>query len=253
MTLSKNKIKQINALSIKKIRDEKHVFVAEGTKLVLELTTKFIPETIVATPEWLNEYKITAEEIICVPQDEIKKISQLKSTPPVVAVFKQTTNSYTITDIIRDKQLILILDTVQDPGNLGTIIRIADWFGIRHIFCSLETADVYNSKVIQSTMGALSRVAIHYTDLTELLGNLNSNKWPIYGTFLNGKSIYQAELTEFGAIVMGNEGKGISPNLEQYIQNKILIPSYPTDADTVESLNVAVATAITCAEFRRRV
>jgi len=146
--------------------------------------------------------------------------------------------------------LCLALDEVQDPGNLGTIIRIADWFGIEHIFCSQGTADVYNPKVVQATMGALARVHVHYVNLSELIDSLPDI--PVYGTFLDGTNIYEQELSQTGIIVMGNEGNGISPEVRKVINRRLYIPNYPANRPTSESLNVAVATAITCAEFRRR-
>ena len=138
----------------------------------------------------------------------------------------------------------------QDPGNLGTIVRLADWFGIRHIVCSPDTADLYNPKVVQATMGALARVKVYYTSLPDFLSQVDSSV--VYGTFLDGEDIYHTSLTKSGVIVMGNEGNGISAKLEPYIGKRLYIPNYPVGQPTSESLNVAVAAAITCAEFRRR-
>ena len=152
---------------------------------------------------------------------------------------------------ISDDTLYLALDGVQDPGNLGTIIRIADWFGITDIFCSNETADIYNPKVVQATMGSIARVKLHYTDLKKLIGSLPPD-YPIYGTLLDGTDIYKENLSAKGIIVMGNEGNGISPEIRKVINRKLLIPNYPIGRETAESLNVAIATAVTCAEFRRR-
>ena len=149
-------------------------------------------------------------------------------------------------------KLTLALDSVQDPGNLGTIIRIADWFGIETIICSHETADVYNPKVVQATMGSIARVKVIYTDLQNTLKHL-SESLPIYGTFLNGDNIYKSNLSNDGVIVMGNEGRGISKEVAKVITNRILIPNYPEGRKCADSLNVAIATAITCAEFRKRV
>jgi TrmH family RNA methyltransferase len=150
------------------------------------------------------------------------------------------------------ERLVLALDGVQDPGNLGTICRLADWFGIEDIICSAETADIFNPKAIQATMGAISRIRVHYTNLQDFLFQANRHSTPIYGTFLDGRNIYDRPLTPHGIIVMGNEGKGISREIETLVTDKLFIPSYPQDRPTTESLNVAVATAITCAEFRRR-
>jgi len=144
----------------------------------------------------------------------------------------------------------LALDGIQDPGNLGTIIRIADWFGIPDIICSHDTVEVYNPKVVQATMGALSRVRVHSLDLSECMKQVE--ELPVYGTFLDGVNIYKQPLTSYGLIVMGNEGNGITPAVEQYISQRLFIPNFPQGKPTSESLNVAVATAIVCGEFRRR-
>lgn len=253
MALSKNKIKYINSLSSKKCRDKEGLFTAEGTKLVLDLMSRFKAQTVVATKEWLEVHNPDAEERIAVDSaDEIKKISRLSTPAPVFVTFRRSADKIDAKEILMEKQLVLALDTVQDPGNLGTIIRIADWFGIKHVICSQNTADVYNPKVIQSTMGALARVNVHYTDLQDILPVFTSYGWPVYGTFLDGENIHKANLSTFGIIVMGNEGNGISGDTERLVSHKLLIPSYPPDAATVESLNVAAATAVTCAEFRRR-
>jgi TrmH family RNA methyltransferase len=148
--------------------------------------------------------------------------------------------------------LILTLDDVQDPGNLGTIIRIADWFGITDIFCSEHSADAFNSKTVQATMGALSRVRVHTVNLQDLL-KFCSGKLPVYGTFMNGENIYDKKLTPNGIIVMGNEGNGISPEIEKLVTDRMLIPNFPAGQATSESLNVGVATALVCGEFRRRI
>ena len=140
---------------------------------------------------------------------------------------------------------------MQDPGNLGTILRLADWFGIHHVVCSLHTADVFSPKVVQATMGSLARVRVHYLDPLEYLNELPAET-PVYGTFLDGKNIYDEQLTDKGIIVMGNEGKGISAALTDYITHRLYIPNYPIGTPTGESLNVAIATAVTCAEFRRQ-
>ena len=253
MNLSKNKIKYLNSLNLKKNRDKDKVFIAEGIKIVNDLLPYFNAKIIVSTQDWLNDKQPISEEIIPLDSiDEMKKISLLSSPSPVFAVFYQPEYELQLNELLTNKELILALDTVQDPGNLGTIIRIADWFGIKNILCSQNTVDVYNTKTIQSTMGALTRVKIHYVDLPSTLKQCIECNYPIYGTFLNGQSIYETELEKHGIIVMGNEGNGISNLIENLIDNKLLIPSYPKDSTTSESLNVAVATAIICSEFRRR-
>ena len=146
------------------------------------------------------------------------------------------------------KELTLALDGVQDPGNLGTIVRLADWFGIRHIFCSFDSADIYNPKSTQATMGALARVDVHYVDLPLALRSVEA---PVYGTFLDGQDIYTQDLSAHGVIVMGNEGRGISKAVAELVSHRLFVPPYPAQRPTVESLNVAIATAIVCAEFRR--
>jgi TrmH family RNA methyltransferase len=148
--------------------------------------------------------------------------------------------------------LILALDTIQDPGNLGTIVRVADWFGIEDIVCTNETADIFAPKAVQATMGAIARVRVHYTDLTHWLSQARSQGKPVYGTFLDGENIYGKALSDNGIIVMGNEGNGISASIAEEVTERLFIPPYPSDRETSESLNVAMATGIICAEFRRR-
>ena len=247
--LSKNKIKYIHSLELKKNRKKEGVFVAEGHKLVGDLLPHFHCRLILATNTWLEEHlDIQADEIIEITPEELVKASLLKTPQEVLAIFEQPQYNYT-TDVIKNS-LCLALDDIQDPGNLGTIIRLADWFGIEHIFCSQGTVDVYNSKVIQATMGALARVKVHYCNLPNLISSLKDV--PVYGTFLDGENIYNKPLSENGLIIMGNEGNGVSKEVSQLINNKLYIPNYPSGRTTSESLNVAIATAVVCAEFRRR-
>ena len=248
-TLSKNKIKYIHSLESKKVRKEENVFLAEGTKLVQDLIGYFECETIIATKKWIETHRdAQANEIIEVNKELLTKASLLKTPQEVLAVFKQPT--YKIDSTILNTKLCLALDNIQDPGNLGTIIRVADWFGIEDIFCSTTTVDVFNPKVVQATMGAIARVRIHYMALPDLIAN-NINV-PIFGTFLDGDNIYQEKLPNNGLIVMGNEGNGISEEIEQLVNKRLYIPNYPMTRDTSESLNVAIATSIVCAEFRRQ-
>ncbi len=247
--LSKNEIKFIQSLQQKKQRTESSCFVAEGNKLVHDLLPYMHCVKLIATREWLvNEKTIQADAIIEAGKDEIKKASNLPSPPDVLAIFRQPDYEVSSKDI-QDK-LTLALDCIQDPGNLGTIVRLADWFGIENIICSEDTADIYNPKTVQATMGALARVKVHYKNVNEwpdFFGGL-----PVYGTFLDGDNFYQTELTQSGIIVMGNEGKGIRSSLEELISHRLFIPNYPAGNPTSESLNVAIATAVVCAEFRRR-
>jgi TrmH family RNA methyltransferase len=248
--LSKSKIKLITSLAHKKYRDETGLFVAEGVKLISDLSTAFHCEWLLYTPHWENEVQqLQADEKIVVEEKEFHKISIQKSPQGMLALFRKKTPGK-ITATALSCQLSLALDDIQDPGNLGTIIRIADWFGIKHIFCSTATVDAFNPKTVQATMGALSRVELHYVNLPEFLSEMKDI--PVYGTFLDGTDLYTRDLTPNGIIVMGNEGNGISPEITQLVSDRLLIPNYPKDTATSESLNVAVATAIVCGEFRRR-
>ena len=246
--ISKNKIKYIRSLELKKNRNKEGKFVAEGFKVVDDLLALQPADLIVATGEWLWGKHFGAEtEVIEVTDEELKKVSFLQHPQQVLAVFRQATSGdYSI----NTSELSLALDGVQDPGNLGTIIRIADWFGITHIYCSQDTADVYNPKVVQATMGSIARVKVEYGDLLGLVESLPADV-PVYGTLLDGDNIYQQKLENRGLIVMGNEGKGISPALAKKVNHKLLIPNFPEGRATADSLNVAIATAITCSEFRR--
>ena len=249
--LSKNDIKNIKSLELKKFRDEKRLFVAEGHKLVGELLGVFKCVLLVATDEWLGSRKrIPAERIESVNADELKRASLLRSPQDVLGVFCMPDDHSTVKEAAA-KNLVLALDDVQDPGNLGTIMRIADWFGIKDIFCSKATADIFNPKAVQATMGAVARVKIHYTDLAKELSALPSSI-PVYGTFLEGDIIYDTQLSANGVIIMGNEGNGISKEVGKTVSRKLYIPNWPAGAATSESLNVAIATAIVCSEFRRR-
>ena len=251
--LSKAKIKLIQSLEQKKKRREERLFVAEGPKVVGDLMPYFSCRLLIAEASWLALHpEVSATEIIEVTNEELRKASFLKAPQEVLALFELPTYS-TPHDVV-NKELCLALDDVQDPGNLGTIIRVADWFGIRHIFCSIGTTDAFSPKTIQATMGAISRVQIHYVDLYNFLHHtrIESSSTPIYGTFLEGKNIYREALSPNGVIIMGNEGNGISSKVEEMVTNKLFIPNYPEGCATSESLNVAIATAITCAEFRRR-
>lgn len=246
--ISKNKIKYIRSLELKKNRNKEGKFVAEGFKVVDDLLALQPADLIVATQEWLHGKHLADQtEVIEVTEEELKKVSFLQHPQQVLAVFRQATSGdYSI----NTSELSLALDGVQDPGNLGTIIRIADWFGITHIYCSQDTADVYNPKVVQATMGSIARVKVEYGNLLALVESLPADV-PVYGTLLDGDNIYQQTLENRGLIVMGNEGKGISPALAKKVNHRLLIPNFPEGRATADSLNVAIATAITCSEFRR--
>lgn len=252
--LSKNKISLIKSLTQKKRRDELGLFVAEGPKVVSEFLHTWTARLIIATRQWLSENEENlcgaSAEIIETSEDDLRKASFLQHPQQVIAIMEKKTSSLDMTEL-RD-ELTIALDGVRDPGNLGTIIRIADWFGIGTIVCSKDSADAYNPKVVQATMGSLARVKIVYKDIAELINALPEG-FPVYGTLLDGDNIYKQELTRNGLIVMGNEGVGISEEVRRLVNRRLLIPSYPHGGATAESLNVGVATAIVCSEFRRNV
>lgn len=249
--LSKALLKLIKSLELKKNRKESGLFVAEGGKTVTDLLAlKFDTYKIIATGEWLATHRPECDvEIIEVTAEEMKRASFQRTPQGILAIFRQP--SHIMDPEMPTRELCLALDNVQDPGNLGTIIRIADWFGIENIYCSHGCADAYNPKVIQATMGAIGRVKIHYTDLPAMIGSIKE-KAPVFGTFLDGENIYDTELPGYGLVIMGNEGNGIGEECRRLIDKRILIPNYPAGRSTSESLNVSVATAIICSEFRRR-
>lgn len=251
--ISKNRQKLIRSLERKKGRLESGLFVAEGPKLVGELLmAQWQPLYVAATEEWWKanaHLRQKVEETDLVTEEELQRCSLQKTPQQVLSLFRIPADCQQLSDVASEG-LCLALDGVQDPGNLGTIVRLADWFGIQHIFCSPTTADIFSPKAIQATMGAISRVHVHYIDLIKELSLCQA---PIYGTHLDGENIYEKNLTQNGVIVMGNEGKGISPEVGALVNQRLFIPPYPADRTTVESLNVAIATAIVCAEFRRRV
>ena len=256
--LSKARIKLIHSLEHKKHRRQEGLFVAEGHKLVGELLSAgHHPAYVCHTPQWSVPVDLSFKANVgncpvdIITESELYSASLLQHPQQVLALFPIPQWQIPLPEA-GGKHLLLALDGVQDPGNLGTICRLADWFGIEDIICSQETADIFNPKATQATMGALSRVKVHYTDLAVFLQEASSLSVPIYGTFLDGKNIYERQLTPNGIIVMGNEGKGISHAIASLVSDRLFIPNYPQDRPTTESLNVAVATAITCAEFRRR-
>jgi TrmH family RNA methyltransferase len=249
--LSKNKIKYIRSLELKKFRNLHNVFVAEGNKLVADMMGAFECEWMLAKPSWMaTQGDIPAKELLVDGADEIGKVSFLTSPQDVIAIFRRPSCDLAQADA--SAQLVLALDGIQDPGNLGTIIRLAGWFGVEHIVCSPDSADAFSPKAVQSTMGALAHVKVHYAPLESYLASASARSIPLYGTFLKGESLYSHPLSPAGVIVMGNEGSGIRPELEALIRQRLFIPAYPASGATPESLNVATATAIVCAEFRRR-
>ena len=240
--ITRAEILDIKSLATKQGRDELGAFIAEGEKLVGEIRNSDLRiRKIYQTKPIFSEGELISAK-------EMERISQLKTANSVLAVVEQPRHS--LAKAQPAKNLVLALDRVQNPGNLGTIIRLADWFGISDIVCSEDTADCFNPKVVQATMGAILRVRVHYINLAEWLAKQSGVK--VYGTFLEGENIYSAGLDKSGVIVMGNEGQGISAEVANAVSHKLLIPPYPTDRCGSESLNVAVATAVICSEFRRR-
>lgn len=246
--ISNNEIKRVKALQQKKFRDETGLFTVEGEKMVDEA---------VASPFKVeNIYR--REDI---GEDAMKRISALSSPSPVLAVVRKPEDIYIdevskLTSLLSKGGLYLALDTIRDPGNLGTILRIADWFGIDAVFATKDTVDVFNPKVVQATMGAIFRVKMHYVDLPALSDVVLTAGGKIFGTFLDGLNIYSRPLDNGDdapvLIVIGNESEGISPSMAKLVTDRLYIPPYPADDPGSESLNAAVATALTVAEFRRR-
>lgn len=248
--LSKNRISYIRSLDRKKERSKDGVFLAEGTKVAGDLMKSFHCRFVAAVKEWFDANpQVKADEMCCVSEEELQHASLMKTPQQVLAIFDQRNEAFDAS--VLNHSLCLALDGVQNPGNLGTIIRLADWFGIEHVICSPDSADIYNPKTVQSTMGAMAHVKTHYMELVPLFQSL-SKDIPIYGTLLGGSNMYEEKLTQNGIIVMGNEGKGIRPETEKLVTRRLYIPNYPEDRTTTDSLNVAIATSIVCAEFRRQ-
>ncbi len=261
--ITKAQVKFVRSLQLKKNRDEQALFVAEGEKCVSELMKSFEPVLLVAcealplrmlpaAPDGLSWLSASAMQI--------EQMSSLRTPQGVLAVFRRPAD----VAVSSPSTLTLVLDGVQDPGNLGTIIRTADWFGVRHIVCSADTVDCFSPKVVQATMGALARVKVQYCSLTDWLAGLPKEPCvPVYGTLLDGDNLYSvlhpagqskeqwAGTAGPAVILMGNEGNGISHDVRRYVTHPVRIPSFPPDAETSESLNVAIATAVVLAEFRR--
>ncbi|MBR2063216.1 MAG: RNA methyltransferase [Bacteroidales bacterium] len=246
--ISNNEIKKVKSLQQKKFRDEMGLFVVEGEKMVEEARMSGLSISAIYHKEEIGE-------------DSMKRLSSLASPSPVLAVVSKPNDIYvddpsSLSELVSGKGLFLALDTIRDPGNLGTILRIADWFGIDAVFAAKDTVDVFNPKVVQATMGAIFRVRMHYVDLPALSGMVLENGGKVYGTFLDGQNIYSRPL-ETGnekpaVIVIGNESEGISAAMSELVSDRLYIPPYPADDSGSESLNAAVAAAVTVAEFRRR-
>lgn len=244
--MTKAEIQFVRSLGDKRQRDSEHLFIAEGEKLVSEIRSS----GLVIRHIYTTRHDASGANIEHIDRPTMERITQLKTATDYLAVVGQPQHKLPTTN---DKALRLALDGVQNPGNLGTIIRLADWFGVEDIICSAECADCYNPKVVQATMGAILRVRVHYVDnLAAYLRTAADRGTPIYGTLLDGENIYHSELTPHGIIVMGNEGRGLSEACRTTLSHKLFVPSYPADRPSSESLNVAMATGIVLAEFRRR-
>ena len=246
--LTNRLVKEFDSLDDVKGRRRTGLFVAEGTKCVLELMARFRAEYVFATGEWHAEHHVEAERVVESSPSDLRRLARLVATPPVIAFFRIPEQEQIP---VYDGELTLMLDRVQDPGNLGTILRTCDWMGVRTVIASRDTVDCYNPKVVQATMGGLARTRVIYTDLPEYLAGLPEGT-PVYGTFLDGENIYKSALSESGIVIMGNEGQGISDAVAAYVSHRILIPPYNSDG-AVESLNVATATAIVLSQFRSRI
>lgn len=251
--LTRARRKEIASLAGAKGRRKHGAFMAEGTKCVLDTLGSFRLRLLVATEEWLADNRQAgdvAARVVVANRGIIGEMSTMVLAPDVIAVYDLPEEPVFVPGKLQDR-LVVALDRIQDPGNLGTIMRTADWMGVTTILASADTVDCFNSKVVQATMGAISRVRVIYGDLAEMLGSM-SRIMPVYGTFLDGESIYRADLCEAAVIVMGNEGRGISEPVAAHVDHRIFIPPFPANRPTSESLNVATAAAITLAQFRLR-
>jgi len=253
--LSKAQLKLIKSLHLKKNREQMKLFIAEGKKVVDELHNSHIKVVhVFASGSYYGDRPFTQ-----VTEAEMKKISALTTPPNMLALCRIPTEPTTLPDL--EEELVLVLDDIRDPGNLGSIIRIADWFGISYIFCTPECVDAYNPKTVQASMGSITRVVIDYKNLPNVLQQCKAKQIPIYGAKLDGVNMLKEQLTSNGLLIIGNESNGISPELSNYITRSLKIPSYPyisgdssqLTPGSAESLNAAMATAILCSEFRRDV
>ncbi|MFM7015249.1 MAG: TrmH family RNA methyltransferase [Bacteroidota bacterium] len=247
---SKSTISFLRSLQQKKFRNEEGLFVVEGPKLVSEvLRSSFKVKHLYATSSWIQDNGNIPIEILS--ETEMERVSGLQTPNKVIALVEMPNLSHSVTHLADG--LHLLLDQIQDPGNLGTIIRIADWFGVSSIICSPDTADVFNPKVIQATMGSIFNQNIVYSSLVDLLANnVSTLKWPVYATLLEGDSIYESKMEASCFVILGNESRGVNPILNSFITNGIHIPRPKNKSSRAESLNVAVAAGIVCSEYCRK-
>ena len=256
--ISSSKSKLIRSLQQKKFRDQHRLFLVEGEKMVRELVTggpeiSYHIRELFASPEWIERHssmlKQSGIEIKEAPQAEIKKVSNLVTPQAVIALASIPHRSFSAKVLMNTP--VLAFESIRDPGNLGTIIRTADWFGIRHIVCTPDSTDLYNPKVVQSTMGAITRVQVHYQDLETLLESRELEGKTSFGTFMEGENIYETTLEPDPLILFGNESHGLSDRLSPLIKRRITIPSFSPICKGSESLNVASSVAVVCSELRR--
>lgn len=250
--LSKHLTNIIQNLEKKKFREKYNLFKIEGEKLVQELFLSDMKvDTLIARPSWIerNRRKAQSYNTIEVNEIEMGRVSNFKSLPEVIALAQIPVKEHSPEEI--KNELSIVLNGIQDPGNLGTILRLSDWFGVRHVFCDHDCANIFNPKSVQASMGAIFRVNVFYLDLVEFIPRFVDQNFPCYGAFLEGENIYRTELRTKGFIVMGNEGNGISPEIERFVTRKITIPSFAHSPYSTESLNVGVATGIILSEFKR--
>lgn len=252
--ISKNTIKRLNSLSQKKYRNKENLFLVEGDKMVTELAGSdiVIKELYITSDfEFLHpKSNFHAEQIHSIERLDLKKISQLKTPQNSLAVCQIPPKKELPEKL--NESLSVYTDGIQDPGNLGTIIRLCDWFGIKHLFCSKDTVDLYNPKVIQASMGSFMRLNVYETDLKAVKELAEVNNATIYGAFMDGANVYTESLAGKSILVVGNEGNGIREASEMLIDKRISIPNFSEGTSKAESLNVSVATAILCSEFKRR-
>ncbi len=247
--ISKSQIKLITSLQQKKYRTKTGLFVAEGHKIIkdlarsgLEIKALYSSGSVEDLNDLTQDNSIFSEAVVEVSQKDIQKMSSLKTANTALAVFQQPKQME-----ISENGLLVALDSVRDPGNLGTIIRLCDWFGVRHLICSLDTVDCFNPKVVQATMGSIGRVSMHYVDLSVYL---QQTMLPVYAAVMEGENVYASHLPQQAILIMGNEANGISDTLMPFLAHKITIPHFSKN-NTAESLNVATATGILLSEFRR--
>ena len=250
--LSKQLTNVIQNLEKKKFREKYNLFKVEGEKLVRELLVSRIKiDSVIASRGWLEKHEAAVKHLRVAEVNEMEmgRLSNFKSLPEVIALAEIPRHEWQEEEV--RSSLSVVLNGIQDPGNLGTILRVCDWFGVQHLFCDRDCASAYNPKSVQASMGSVLRVKVFYLDLPRFIPLFTSDKFPCYGTFLDGDNIYNSHLSRQGFVVMGNEGSGITPEVEKLVSYRLTIPSFTPAHDSTESLNVGVATGIILSEFKR--